>query len=135
MAKMGRPREFENVAAFEARNPDGFFEWCAKEGHIPLWEWFAVYMDTCTTTLCEYMKKDGTQDGEGYDETQDFAKAIKRVGQRIMGYLVENGLIGKYRDAITIFYMKNYGYTDKQEVDNNLTVTVQIAGDKNGLSD
>ncbi len=137
MARTGRPPEFENVAEFEQRLnrvDGGFFAWCEQENHLPLWEWFAVYMGCCTTTILEYMKKDGVKPDGSYDETQDFTGAIKKVGQQIMGYLVENGLLGRYRDAVTIFYMKNYGYSDKQEIDSNMTVTVQMASDFKDLA-
>lgn len=133
MARMGRPPIFPDVEAFEARNPDEFFAWCKENEHIPLWEWFGVYIGCPRDTLLEYAKKDGIMPNGEYDEKQDFARSLKRIADRISAYIIENGLQGKYRDALTIFYLKNYGYTDKQEVKADMTVTVNIDGD--GLFD
>ena len=133
MARMGRPPIFPDVEAFEARNPDGFFKWCEENNHKPLWEWFAVYIDCPRDTLLQYAQKDGMLPSGEYDNKQDFARAIKRIADRIHAYIIDNGLEGKYRDALTIFYLKNYGYTDRQEVKADMTVTLQIDG--NGLFD
>ncbi len=61
MARMGRPPIFPDVAAFEARNPDGFFTWCKKNKRTPLWECFAVYMGCSRDALLDYMKKSSIQ--------------------------------------------------------------------------
>ena len=129
MARTGRPPIFKTVDDFEARNPDGFFKWCEENAHKPLWEWFGVYLGCPRDTLLEYAKKDGMQSDGSYDNKQDFALAIKRIGDQINAYIIDNGLEGKYRDALTIFYLKNYGYTDKQEVKADMSVTVNIGSD------
>lgn len=129
MARTGRPPIFKTVDDFEARNPDGFFKWCEENAHKPLWEWFGVYIGCPRDTLLEYAKKDGVQSDGSYDNKQDFALAIKRIGDQINAYIIDNGLEGKYRDALTIFYLKNYGYTDKQEVKADMSVTVNIGSD------
>lgn len=133
MANRGRPPIFPNVDAFESRlkwYEGGFFQWCKDNEHIPLWEWFAVYMDCSTDVIRDYMKKDGTTaDGSGYDAQQDFRPTIKRIGTQIMAQLVEMGLTTTLKhDALTIFYMKNYDYTDRQEIDNNMTVKLTMSG-------
>lgn len=131
MADRGRPPMFPNVAAFEERLENyegGFFKWCEDNKHFPLWEWFAVYMGCSRDIILDYMKKDGLNGGENYDAQQDFRPVIKRIGEQIMANIAECGLLGKCRDAVTIFYMKNYGYSDKQEVDTKMTVTVQMTG-------
>lgn len=132
MARMGRPPIFPTVAVFEEQlyhYEGGFFKWCKDENHIPLTEWFAVYMNCSTDAILDYAKKDGTQNGGNYDEQQDFSRIIKRVSTRIMAELIEMGLTTKLKhDALYIFYMKQHGYTDKQEVDTNMTVTVQMQG-------
>ncbi len=129
MARTGRPPIFKTVDDFEARNPDGFFKWCEENAHKPLWEWFGVYLGCPRDTLLDYAKKDGMQSDGSYDNKQDFALAIKRIGDQINAYIIDNGLEGKYRDALTIFYLKNYGYTDKQEVKADMSVTVNIGSD------
>ena len=53
-----------------------------------------------------------------------------------MANLIEMGMTTTLKhDGLMVFYMKNYEYTDQQIIDTNMTVTVQIAGDNNGLSD
>ena len=133
MSNMGRPPRWATVDDFiNECNPDGFFDWCKKNEHKPLWEWFAVYCKCDRSTILDYLQKDGKQNGE-YDNKQDFATVIKRIGNEINAFLIDNGLEGKYRDALTIFYLKNYGYTDRQEVKADMTVSLQIDG--NGLFD
>ena len=131
MARTGRPPIFRTVDDFEARKPGDFFKWCEEKGHKPLWEWFGVYIDCPRDTLLDYAKKDGIQADGSYDNKQDFARAIKRIGDQISAYIIDNGLDGKYRDALTIFYLKNYGYSDKQEVQADLTVNLTIDGADN----
>ena len=129
MARTGRPPRWKTVNDFiKECNPDGFFDWCKENEHKPLWEWFAVYCKCDRTTILDYLQKDGMQ-GNEYDNKQDFAHVIKRIGNEINAYIIDNGLEGKYRDALTIFYLKNYGYTDRQEVKADMTVTLSIDGD------
>ena len=133
MARTGRPPRWKTVNDFiKECNPDGFFDWCKENEHIPLWEWFAVYCKCDRSTILDYSQKDGLQ-GDEYDNKQDFARVIKRIGNEINAYIINNGLEGNYRDASTIFYLKNYGYTDKQEVKADMTVELRIDG--NGLFD
>lgn len=134
MAKMGRPPKWETVDDFiKECKPEAFFDWCKENEHVPLWEWFAVYCNTDRTTILDYAQKNGIMPDGEYDNKQDFAHVIKRIGEQINSYMIDNGLTGKYRDALTIFYLKNYGYTDRQEVKADMTVTLQIDG--NGLFD
>lgn len=139
MAKMGRPPIFEDVDAFEKRlnhYPGGFFAWCEEKKHLPLLEWFAVYMGCSSDAIQDYMKKDGIQPDGSYDKKQDFNRPLKRFLEELNAYLVEYGLTTKLRhDPLVIFCLKQRGYKDHQEVDSNLTVTVQIAGDEDGLAD
>ena len=125
---MGRPPRWATVEDFiNECDPDGFFDWCKENNRKPLWEWFAVYCKCDRSTILDYLQKDGKQNGE-YDNKVDFATVIKRIGNEINAYLIDNGLEGKYRDALTIFYLKNYGYTDKQEVKADMSVTLSIDG-------
>ena len=136
MAKTGRPPEFADTDEFLKRldwYEGGFFKWCDDNEYIYLFEWLAVYLEIGNTTLCKYMKIDGTMPNGEYDNKQDFAKIIKRLGARILANLIQKGLLQKYSTPLTIFYMKNFGYTDVQEVKADMTVTLQIDG--NGLFD
>lgn len=132
MSKMGAPPLFKDVKAFEACNPDGFFDWCEENGRTPFWEWFAVYMNCSTDTILRYMAKDGISEDGSYDKKQDFRGTIKRIGTRIIAELLERGISPSFKhDALMIFYLKNYGYTDKQEVQADLTVNLTIDGADN----
>lgn len=139
MARTGRPPLFLDVAAFEKQlnhYKGGFFQWCKDKKHLPLVEWFAVYMGCSADAIRDYIKKDGIMPDGSYDEQQDFSLPIKRIAEEMNAFLVEYGLTTKLKhDALIIFCLKQRGYTDKQEIDNNMTVTVQIAGDENGLAD
>lgn len=139
MARTGRPPIFKDVDAFEERlnwYEGGFFAWCKDFEHLPLWEWFAVYMNCSRDAICDYMKKDGMLPDGTYNKKQDFRPTIKRIGTEIMANLIEMGMTTTLKhDGLMVFYMKNYEYTDQQIIDTNMTVTVQIAGDNNGLSD
>ena len=134
MAKKGAPPIFKSVKDFEARNPEGFWAWLEENNHIPLWEWFAIYMGISRDTLLRYMAKDGMLEDGSYDKQQDFREPIKRIGTRIIAELIELNLLNNFKhDPLMIFYMKNYDYTDRQEVKADMTVTLQIDG--NGLFD
>jgi hypothetical protein len=129
VARTGRPPRWKNVDEFiKECNPDGFFKWCDDEGHKYLWEWFAVYCKTDRHVILDYAKKDGMTPDGSYNKKQDFSAVIKRIGEQINSYMIDNGLDGKYRDALTIFYLKNYGYSDKQEIQADMTVNLTIGG-------
>ncbi|MBR4049176.1 MAG: hypothetical protein IKK09_01630 [Clostridia bacterium] len=131
MARMGRPPIFKDIDAFEERLnlfPGGFFAWCKEKNHMPLLEWFAVYMGCSSDAIQDYMKKDGMQPDGSYDAKQDFNRPLKLFIEELNAYLVEFGLTTKLKhDPLVIFCLKQRGYTDKQEVDTNMTVSVQLA--------
>lgn len=126
MARTGRPPLWATVDEFvEKCNPYGFEAWCAENDKIPLWEWFAVYCGCSIDAILDYAKKDGVDKVTGeYDAQKDFSEVIKKVGQVIIAAMIQNGLLGKYRDAMTIFYLKNYGYSDKQEIITNKNILI-----------
>mgnify|MGYP003299719979 CR=1 FL=1 len=139
MARTGRPPIFKDVDAFEKKlnwYEGGFFAWCKENEHIPLWEWFAVYMDCSRDAICVYMKKDGMQADGSYDNKQDFRPLIKRIGAQIMASLIEMGMTTTLKhDGLMVFYMKNYDYTDQQVIDTNLSVKITMGNNADDLSD
>lgn len=62
-----------------------------------------------------------------YGDRDLFATQIKNAKQRVQAQLEENALTGKGNPTFTIFNLKNnYGWVDKQEIDNKTTNRVTI---------
>ena len=68
----------------------------------------ALALDTNRQTLINY------QDKDGYENIVDRAKLMIENAYEIR--LIENGRSGD------IFALKNFGWTDRQEIDNNIKV-------------
>lgn len=105
MATMGRPVLWETPEALQEKVNE-YFTYCDTNGRPPTIAGLAYYLDVDRQTIYNYGKK------------EDFFDIIKKARNRIMMYLEENAVMGA--GAGTIFVMKQYGYTDKQEVDTNI---------------
>jgi len=53
-----------------------------------------------------------------YGKNEMFFPAIKRAKDKIMCHMESETLKGKWNTTFAIFLLKNYGYSDKQEVEN-----------------
>lgn len=84
---------------------DAYFDKCEKENRPMTYAGLAYALDIDRQTLYNYAKRDA------YFDT------IKRARDRVQAY-VEEQIITR-GNAGTIFYAKNYGYNDRQEVDVN----------------
>ena len=108
---MGRPLRFQTVE--DLRNAaDKYFEVTPEE------EWtitgLALSLNSSRETLMSYQ------------EREDFADAIKEYKERIhMAY--EKDLRKKGR-AGDIFALKNFGWTDRMDVNTNLTGSISFEG-------
>lgn len=99
MAKVGRPLKFNSVKELQELI-DKYFD------EVPRDEWtitgLALALDTNRHTLNDYEKRD------------EFSHSIKRAKAMVENSyeidLKKNGRVG------TIFALKNFGWTDKQEV-------------------
>lgn len=63
-----------------------------------------------------------------YEERGEFSNTVKKARTRCENWLEVNGLAGKTPPAMAIFALKNYGWTDRQDLNHtgNIDSTVQI---------
>ena len=118
---LGRPLMFQSVEELQEKIADYFDK-------TPRDEWtitgLAIALGTYRSVLCDYEEKD------------DFSNTIKNAKQ-----MVENSYeidLKKCGRSGTIFALKNFGWTDKSEVEQTGTVTQIIVAkqeDKKALED
>lgn len=101
--------EFNDKAA-------GFYQWCTDNKHLPLPEWFPVFMGVCSETVDSWRKIPAR------------IPAIKMIEDYGKGTVVEGGATGALRDAMSIFWCKNHGMSDKQELSVDANINISIAG-------
>jgi hypothetical protein len=107
MAEFKKPLKFKTAQELQDKI-NAYFEEC-KLKEIPLSiTGLALALDTNRQTLINY------QDKDGYENIVDRAKLMIENAYEIR--LIENGRSGD------IFALKNFGWTDKQEIDNNIKV-------------
>lgn len=102
----GRPRKWATPEALQA-DVDRYFDYCKEEGKPETIAGLAYYTNVDRQTIYNYNEKD------------EFFDIIKKARDRIMMGLEETSITKG--NAGTIFVMKQYGYKDKHEVDNNIT--------------
>jgi hypothetical protein len=101
----GRPRIWETPELLQ-KDVDTYFEYCKTEKKHPTIAGLAYYTNVDRHTIYNYDKKD------------EYFHIIKKARDRIMMGLEETSI--EKGNSGTIFVMKQYGYTDKQEVTNNV---------------
>lgn len=107
MAEFKKPLKFKTAQELQNKI-NAYFEEC-KLKEIPLSiTGLALALDTNRQTLINY------QDKDGYKNIVDRAKLMIENAYEIR--LIENGRSGD------IFALKNFGWTDRQEIDNNIKV-------------
>jgi len=110
MANVGKPLKFKTPEELQQKISD-YIEDCNKEG-IPLTiTGLALALDTNRQTLINYANKDE------YAHIVERAKLIIENAYELR--LIESGRSGD------IFALKNFGWTDKQEVDSNIRLNNQ----------
>lgn len=100
----GRPPIYKNKEELQVLI-DGYFEDCAVRERPPTIAGLAYWLDVDRRTIYYYEKRD------------EFFHTIRRARDRII-MNIEEELISKGNSG-TIFLAKNYGYTDKQEVEHS----------------
>ena len=101
--KWGRPLRFESVDVLKSKVDSYFKETPKDEWTIT---WLAVYLDTSRETLINYQ------------EREEFFDTIKKAKDMVeMWYEID---LKKKWNTWTIFALKNFWWTDKSEVDNNI---------------
>lgn len=107
MAEFKKPLKFKTAQELQNKI-NAYFKEC-KLKEIPLSiTGLALALDTNRQTLINY------QDKDGYKNIVDRAKLMIENAYEIR--LIENGRSGD------IFALKNFGWTDRQEIDNNIKV-------------
>ena len=105
--KGGRPLLFKTVEELEEKI-ESFYDYC-EERELPLtFERLAVFLGVDRKTVYNYSEKD------------EFFPTFKRVRERIQADIMEKGLSGSINPTFGIFCLKNYGYTDKQEIESTV---------------
>ena len=111
---MGRPLKFKTEEKLqEAIN--GYFEYCEEKKKPETIAGLAYHLDIDRHTIYNYEKRD------------DFFHTIKKARDRILAGLEEalftDGKSGQ------IFLAKNYGYSDKQEIEHSGDIEIKFEFD------
>jgi hypothetical protein len=121
---MARPRKYDSPDAFN-KQVDAFIEQCNEDKLPVTWTGLALYMGFCSR-----------QEIDNYLEYDGFSDSVKRA-KMIVENAYEIGLMHAKSAAGPIFALKNFGWSDKQELhhtgDGSAAMTVQI--DKGDLQD
>ena len=106
----GRPRIFNSVEEIDSRIAE-YKKYLKKEDKPPTIAGLAYYLQIDRQTLYNYEKQD------------EYFGTIKRYREWVMMNLEEAAIVRG--NGGTVFVMKNYGYTDKQEIEHSeQTVTI-----------
>ena len=115
--KVGRPLKFQNVAELQS-TIDGYFQSCIAED-----EPFTI------TGLCIALDCD-KETIRNYKEREEFSSSINRA-YKLCEHYAEKQIFKAKNPAGAIFALKNYGWSDKQEIDHTVTskiITVDMIG-------
>lgn len=107
----GRPLKFATVEDMQ-RQIDDYFAVCLKTEEPLTITGLAIALDTDRQTLLNYEKRDE------YFDTVKRAKSI--IENAYEKRLIQNGRAGD------IFALKNFGWRDKQEIENTVNVNKPI---------
>jgi len=114
--KGGRPLKFESPEELEAKI-EQYFNSIEKDD-IPTVAGLAVFLDVDWKTV------------NNYEGREEFFPTIKRAKTRILAEQEKLAIKGKLSAPVWIFSAKNnFGYTDKQEIDQNLKGEMNIVID------
>lgn len=103
--KGGRPLKFATAEELQSK-VDAYFAACIDNKKPYTITGLALSLDTSRETLCDYQARDG------------FSDTVKKAKLRCENYAEEMLLMGS-NAAGAIFALKNYGWSDKQQVDIN----------------
>ena len=115
MAKVGRPRKIKSVRQFEER-AEAYFGECEAKGEPALLTGLILALGLCS--------REGLDE---YGRRPEFTDSVKKAKLRIeMEY--EKALHGRSPTG-PIFALKNFGWTDKQDVELSGGVKVKTLAD------
>jgi hypothetical protein len=101
----GRPLKFKTPEELELKANEYFADCIANDEPI-LITGLAYHLETTRELLCNYEDRD------------EFHDTIKRIKLRCAMYAEKNAYVGKNPSG-AIFMLKNYGFTDKQEIEHS----------------
>lgn len=104
----GRPLKFKSAKDLQQKIDD-YFAYAEANGKPYSIAAMAVYLDCSRECLYHYA-----------NEKEEYSDLVKRAISKCMAQLEERLLDGKQNVTGGIFIAKNYGYTDKQEIDQNI---------------
>lgn len=105
----GRPKKFQSVKELQ-KKIDAYFVDCEECEEPVTLTGLCIWLDTTRETLMDYQEAD------------EFSDTIKKAKQRIEN-AYEKRLI-KRGNAGDIFALKQFGWTDKQEIDNKISYSL-----------
>lgn len=108
MAKRGRPPKFKTVEELQEKI-DAYFEKCDEDGEPYTVTGLALALDIDRHTLLNY------------EDREEFLPPIKRAKAKCEHWLLEKAIQNKVPQPIAIFVLKNFGWTDKQEIEHTTT--------------
>lgn len=118
---MGRKKKYKTVEELQ-KAVDAYFESCEFGGKPVTISGLCLYLGVDRTTLWNYQDIDGR-----------YLNTIKQAKLRCENYVEEALYKGDIAPNAGIFALKNYGWTDKQEIDQRLesdnTVHVVLDGE------
>ena len=115
----GRPAKYSNLDELQAIIDDFFAACEAKEEPITI-TGLALALDTTRETLCDIEKGNA----EVY-KNPEFSDAIKRAKLRCQNYAEKQMYTAKSANG-PIFALKNYGWKDKQEIEQNTSGKIEV---------
>jgi hypothetical protein len=116
--KTGRPLKFESAEVL-SNKIDKYFKYADQNKKPYSIAALAVYLDCSRDTIYEYETNPNKQEG--------FSDIIKKARDKCIAQLEEKLLDGKQNPTGAIFIAKNYGYTDKQEIEShNINENIDI---------
>lgn len=109
----GRPLKFESVQDLKNKIDDYFRVTAEKDWMIT---GLAVFLDTSRDTLMDYEK--------GLNTRAEFSDTVKQAKLKIEMSYERRGI--NRGNAFDIFALKNFGWVDKQEIDQNVNMNAKI---------
>lgn len=106
--KGGKPRIFNTVEELEQKINE-FYDYCESHEETLTFERLATFIGVDRKTIYNYRQRD------------EYLPTFKKVQERILADIMSKGLGNKINPTFGIFCLKNYGYTDKQEIESTNT--------------
>lgn len=122
----GRPLKFKSSQELQ-RAINKYFKDCDNDKEPYTITGLAMALGTYLDVLRDYQS--GMYDDQDNDkEYKGFSSAIKAAKTKIANYCERNTQKGNIPAAAGIFFAKNYGFTDKTEVDMHVSGSVSLSG-------